>query len=309
MTSPRLARSFSTPPSIALVTFNDVPDPDDTLKYRRLGPMAIESHRRYARHHGYEFIDEVVIDRRRPACWAKIPALLDAFDRCEWVVWADADTLIVDRDRRLESFLAEVRPHHQLVVQSPREHFEALGVDLATAMDIQPLNTAVFFMRASDWSREFLHEAYDREFFVDCGERWNGIGEQEAMIDVLRRRADEGRVRYVEDLHGHPRTCRFGANAASGSDMKSGDGAGNMFAHFYGNNARYLVGADECERVITRWERAVERDDPWPDDPERLHWCCIQNRHPDAVIDRGEPDRFLYRRADIVGTVVSSTMT
>src|ERR1700733_5493097 len=69
---------------LAVITFNDVPAINHTYKYDVLGPMAIENRRRYCVRHGYDFVSEVTIARDRPACWAKIPAILDAFRTHEW---------------------------------------------------------------------------------------------------------------------------------------------------------------------------------------------------------------------------------
>src|ERR1051325_7287036 len=111
---------------IAVITFNDVPRINQTYKYERLGPMAIENRRQYCRRYGYRFIYEVALDRARPACWAKIPAILAALNEHRWVLWADADTLVVNPFIRLEKFCDE---RFDIIVQSMDQYFILLGLD------------------------------------------------------------------------------------------------------------------------------------------------------------------------------------
>ena len=99
---------------LAVITFNDVPSVNYTYKYERLGQMALENRRRYCELHGYRFISDVPIAADRPACWAKIPALLKALETHTWVLWADdSDTLIFNPLCRIEGFCD---PDYDLVV-------------------------------------------------------------------------------------------------------------------------------------------------------------------------------------------------
>lgn len=264
------------PADIAMITFNDVPAINTSLKYEVLGELAIENHRRYCARHGYRFISDVPIARDRPACWAKIPAILAAFEEHEWVLWADSDTLIFDR-RPLDRFLV---PDHDMVVQSHDAFFRLIGVPIEQGMARMPINTGVFLMRRSAWSRDFLERAYAQTGFVTGGAIWDGIGEQEAMIAVLNQTpADRARIAHVDGLQNHPALYR----------------PGDMFVHFYGNHARHRIPTDQCREVIGRWEDAVLNDRPLPDDIARFHWCCIQNVSPDQPVVRGDLDHFLYQ--------------
>ena len=49
---------------IAVVTFNIVPQINYSLKYERLGQIALADRRRYCRLHGYDFIDNEVFPAR-----------------------------------------------------------------------------------------------------------------------------------------------------------------------------------------------------------------------------------------------------
>lgn len=266
---------------IAVITFNVVPANDRMFKYERLGEMAVENRRLYCERHGYTFIDEVELPDDRPVCWAKIPAILRAFEDHDWVLWADSDTLILDRSRRLEDFCD---PAHDLVVQSHDEYFEFIGVDPAEGRAAMPINTGVFLIRTSDWSRRLLEEAWRQEHLICRNEVWSGIGEQEAMIEVLQRHPEDmRRIRYVEHLQNHPRFHR----------------KEDMFVHCYGHYARHYIPLEQCEEVLSRWEAANASGAPFPDDIARLHWCSIQNKDPHSSLVHGDLDLYLYTAEDI----------
>jgi galactosyl transferase GMA12/MNN10 family len=267
--------------SIAVITLNAIPAVNHTFKYDRLGQMAIANRRHYCRRHGYTFVGEGPIPDDRPACWAKIPAILRAFDTHRWVLWADSDTLVMDPSRLLEPFCDS---GYDLVVQSHEEYFRVVGVPLAQGLDRMPINTGVFLIQATDWSRQFLERAYRQEQFVSRGEVWNGIGEQEAMIAVLREHPeDRRRIKYVEHLQNHPKFHR----------------PGDLFVHFYGNHARHRLPPDAVEEVLQRWEQACTDGEALPGDLTRFHWCCIQNKDPEARLVRGDLPRYLYAPRDI----------
>ncbi len=267
---------------IAVVTFNTVPQVNLTFKYETLGRMSIENHRRYCERHGYHFISEVPVAADRPACWAKIPALLAALETHPWVLWADSDTLVFAHDQRLEDMCD---PHYDLVVQSHEEFFRFIGMPIAAGLKRMPINTGVFLMRASAWSRNFLQAAYAETQFVSHGEIWDGIGEQEAMIALLQRNP-EGlrRIKYVTGLQNHPRFYQ----------------PGDLFVHFYGNHGVHRLPVAECEQIISRWDKAIRQSAPLPTDLARFHWSCIQNKQAESPIVSGDLARYLYTPADIM---------
>ncbi len=267
---------------LAVVTFNHVPEVNHTFKYERLGAMAMENRRLYCERKGYSFISEVPPAEGRPACWAKIPALLGALQSHRWALWADSDALLFDADGDLERFCD---PDHDLVVQSHEEFYQLIGMPLERGLDAMPLNSGVFLIQASAWSLAFLEAVYAQSQYVTHGEVWDGIGEQEAMIHLLRRHPeDRRRIKYVEGLQNHPRLYR----------------RGDAFVHFYGNHAPHRIGADDCEEVLARWETANRTLSPFPPDRARFHWCCIQNKQPGGPKVRGDLGHYLYTEADLL---------
>lgn len=266
---------------IAVITFNDVPAVNPTAKYDRLGSMALANRRQYCARHGYSFVADVPIARDRPACWAKIPAILDAFRTHDWVLWADSDALVAEPAIPLDRF---IDPVHDMVVQSHDTFFRHVGIPAEEGRRRMPINAGVFLIKASNWARNFLHNAYRRTEFVTHGAIWDGIGEQEAMIAELQRNPDDlHRIRHVDDLQTAPRFHR----------------PGTLFLHFYGNHAQHHVPAETCAAVIDRWDRTVRAGAPLPDDRILFHWCCIQNRDPHAPAPGGDLRRYFYTHSDL----------
>lgn len=272
------------PGDIALVSFNRVPEVNPSCKYERLGPMALANQRRYAERHGYGFFGSVLPAADAadiPACWHKLPAILQALQSHSWVLWADSDALVLNPALGLEDLCD---PLFDLVVQRPRAYFERIGQDPDAGLAAMPINSGVFMVQATSWSRQLLEDAFALRPAASLDRFWNGIGEQEALIKMLKRKpADFARIRYVDGLQSHPALHQ----------------PGNRFVHFYGNQASHLISAGECEEVLQRWERALAGCEALPIDLARFHWCCIQNKVADAAIDRGGPERFLYRPEDI----------
>jgi hypothetical protein len=270
--------------ALALITFNHVPSTNHTFKYERLGQMALENRRLYCERQDYRLISDVPVAPDRPACWAKIPALLKALEIHAWVLWADSDTLIFDHSCRLERFCD---PAYDLVVQSHEEFYRFIGMPLQQGLDLMPINTGVFLIRSTSWSMQFLKEAYAQTQYVSGGEVWDGIGEQEAMTHLLRQNPkDRRKINYVEGLQNHPRFYRDG----------------DVFVHFYGNHAPHRIPLAECEEVLRRWEHANRAGAPFPSDLARFHWCCIQNKRSDSPVIRGDLAHYLYRPEDIAPT-------
>jgi hypothetical protein len=267
--------------AIAVITFNDVPAINPTCKYDVLGRMAIENRRRYCAIHGYNLISDVPIARDRPACWAKIPAILHAFRTHEWVLWADSDTLVLAGTRDLESFCD---PAYDLIVQMHDRYYERLGIPVAEGVRRMPINTGVFLIRATVWARDFLKRAYQETAFITRGAVWDGIGEQEAMIALLHQAPEDlRRIKYVDLLQAPPAFYRPGC----------------LFMHFYGNRTHHRIPAAECHEVLARWETAVLRGGPLPTDHARFHWACIQARDPGDPAPGGDLPRYFYRPEDI----------
>ncbi len=70
--------------------------------------LGIENKHVYCEKHGYDFIfTEETLDHSRHPYWQKILLTLKAMEnpQYQWVVWIDADTLIMDLSTPLEDFI------------------------------------------------------------------------------------------------------------------------------------------------------------------------------------------------------------
>jgi hypothetical protein len=269
----------------ALVTFNDIPSNETTLKYHVLGQMSQLSHQLYCARHNYAFINQVEIDRSRPACWSKLLAIHNALQEHEWVLWADSDTLISNASLRLEE-LCDSR--YDLIVQYQEFWWKLVGIKDGTRHS--PINSGVFLIKSSPWSSHFLQESYAQTQYVTHGEVWDGIGDQEAMNHCIRTHPKyRDRIKYVEWLQISPKL--FQENY--------------LLVHFYGNHGQHHIPSHECETVFERWATAIENKDPLPQDKARFHWCCIQSTNQYPATATVGLDHFMYTTKDIslIGTV------
>ena len=125
-------------PRIRLITAYD----DAIADY---GDIAAKNHADYAARHGYaHHVYRSGFDPSRPPAWSKILFTLRAMRGADWVVWIDADILIMDQARRLESFIT---PGHDFILgqhQLPNPH----------------ANTGFFFVRRRLWTRALLRHTY-----------------------------------------------------------------------------------------------------------------------------------------------------
>ncbi|MCX6927631.1 MAG: hypothetical protein NT154_31145, partial [Verrucomicrobia bacterium] len=125
-------------PDFALVTLYDA-------NFREVGRVTAARMRQYARQHGYRFVEHLSsLDPARHPSWNKILAVTRTLDQCrtKWVVWLDADAVIMNLGQRLEDLLVE-------------------GRDVIFGSDFNGLNCAVFLVRNCDWSRRFLATVYN----------------------------------------------------------------------------------------------------------------------------------------------------
>lgn len=131
---------------IAVVTLGD-----ENVKH--WNEMSFPNKDRYCQRHGYDFIsiDHLLDDR--PPGWSKILLLLQHLDDYDYLFWSDTDSLIVESQVRLEELFS---PEFDLVFCMGGEQGE-----------LWTLNSGEFFVKNTEWSKNFLHEVYNQEFLVN----------------------------------------------------------------------------------------------------------------------------------------------
>lgn len=124
----------------------------------------------YCAKHGYTFIDdETILDKSRPIPWSKIHLLLKYLNEYDYLVWIDADILIMNMEIKLESFIERYSQYDQIC-----------------GSDWRMENTGVWFIKNSDFSHNFLKAIWDNEYDEkeDPKERYMNW-EQGSFINLL----------------------------------------------------------------------------------------------------------------------------
>ncbi|SMQ51251.1 unnamed protein product [Zymoseptoria tritici ST99CH_3D7] len=138
--------------------------------------QALSTHLAHAEVHQYPMflLNHKLID----GLWNKEAALLDVVldqltrsksERLEWLMWVDADTVIMNKQIPLEVFLPPLSFHKE--------------VNLLYTKDWNGLNNGVFFLRVSPWAMEFLSSILAYRTFRPDEEL--DFTEQSAMARVL----------------------------------------------------------------------------------------------------------------------------
>ena len=107
----------------------------------------------YAKKHGYHLYDgSNVLDRSRPPSWSKIRAVqrLLQQEACDWVFWLDADTVVMNSDKRIEDFL-------------PSDPTKDL---LLSADDGGGYNAGAWLIHNTEWASNFLDTWWNMRSFV-----------------------------------------------------------------------------------------------------------------------------------------------
>jgi hypothetical protein len=125
----------------------------------------------YCIKHNYDLIiDEQVYDMSRPYPWSKIKLIQKYLYLYEYVVWLDADLLIMNLDTKLESFINPLMndiyiTESNIVNESSTTQEQRIDILLAHDKDI--LNTGVMFIRNCEWSYKFFELLYAQEQFIN----------------------------------------------------------------------------------------------------------------------------------------------
>ena len=138
---------------------------------------SIPSFVKYAERWGYDlYVFPVSLDTSRPTPWSKIRAMLDLMkeDKYEWYVWLDDDIYITNPNMQLVQFINDYGRQAELIVSAHKSL-------LTTPEDI---NSGLFLIRNSAWSREFLQKVWDigtYRYNTEKGSLWD----QSAICELL----------------------------------------------------------------------------------------------------------------------------
>lgn len=148
------------------------------LKWRQfdnLLEMTWPNKQAYCEKHGYHLFDSSpYLDNSRPPSWSKIVAArrLLTVEQCDWVIWLDADTVIMNSDKKLEPLLP------------------ANADFVVTKQKISSYNAGAWIIRNSEWSKAFLDTWWNMDEYV----RVKGLsvsGDNDALYHYLTERISE----------------------------------------------------------------------------------------------------------------------
>ena len=154
-------------PKICMTTLTDEQAADwlqRMLKWRQFNnllEMTWPNKQAYCKKHGYHLYDSSpYLDTTRPPSWSKIVAarrLLtldeakDGEKPCDWVVWLDADTVVMNSQKKLEDILPSPTLKQDLVI---------------TRQKFGSYNAGAWMIRNTPWAIEFLDTWWGMEKFV-----------------------------------------------------------------------------------------------------------------------------------------------
>ena len=133
-------------------------------EYKQTIRLCTESQEAHVKKHGYTRItDESVYDPTRAHSWSKIRILQKYIKDYDYIVWMDADVLIMNQNRNIEDFI-------QLL---PENKFLLIG------RDFNNLNAGIFVMKNCPLAHEFLDDVWSKTQYLNH-EWW----EQAAIIEL-----------------------------------------------------------------------------------------------------------------------------
>mmetsp|Transcript_79338 Transcript_79338/g.220714 ORF Transcript_79338/g.220714 Transcript_79338/m.220714 type:complete len:488 (-) Transcript_79338:91-1554(-) len=142
-----------------------------------LPKYATSNHQIYADRHGYRYhVGRERLDPERPPAWGKIVMMHRALQEPEvdWWLWFDCDTYFMNMSVTLDSLLYK----YGAVRTSGEEDSGSADVGLdpdfqmLVAEDHAMLNTGAFFLRSSDWSKDFLRNVWGPDDSIWTDHPW-----------------------------------------------------------------------------------------------------------------------------------------
>eukprot|EP00435_Cladocopium_sp_Y103_P028929 s186_g7.t1 len=163
LTGPMPERRAGGRASVVMVTICNYPE--DSMLPR----LAAFVHGIYAQRYAYRHHRHSRHASDRPAAWGKVAAMQEALQDgpYNWALWVDCDLFFMDLNKSLDPLL-------------PPETGD--GVKMVITEDAQTLNTAIFFMRRSEWSLKLLEKVWGGESSAFVDHTW---WEQQAFVQEL----------------------------------------------------------------------------------------------------------------------------
>lgn len=203
-----------------------------------MGDLVAQNHALYAHRHGYRYtMIPRMLDRHRPPAWSKVLAVQDRLEsgECEWVMWMDADVVIMNHSVLLEQSLLSADDRDLIV--TPDASF---GV-----------SSGVWLIRRGEWSRQFLKRWWNLKHFV----RSKGLslsGDNKAFGYLVGQILEDDNER--EHIHVIPERCAMNSNAVflneNALNKKTTEWMGSTTYFHPGDFIAHAAGVDQKELAI-----------------------------------------------------------
>lgn len=133
-------------------------------KYYEAVKLGIITKQEYCQKYGYDFICiREHLDPSRPPSWSKILLIQQLLPNYQWVFWSDADSLIMNPEYTLESYIDE--QYSLIITSDPYAEFSA----------------GHFLIKNCPWSFDLLERIYARDDLIH--HNW---WEQQALIATVQ---------------------------------------------------------------------------------------------------------------------------
>ncbi|KAG6550630.1 hypothetical protein Mapa_007727 [Marchantia paleacea] len=183
----------------AMVTCSDGSKTIPHRSFEGLMDLVTPNKQSYVERHGYDFIDASdVLDRNRPPSWSKILAMKKHLPNYEWVFWNDADSVVTNPSITLEGIIDSI------VGDLDWQHMP----DLIVTKDVTGVNAGMFFMRNTEWSRQFLDLWWNQTSFVEPFGLCKS-GDNSALKHIIATMPEAERRQHVRIP---PMQCVFNSN-------------------------------------------------------------------------------------------------
>lgn len=122
-------------------------------EYKKIVKYGIRSKKSYCQKQKYDYHDdEDVYDKSRPHAWSKVNLILRYIDQYDFIMWIDADTLIMNPDIRIEERIKDMMTE---------------DIDISLVSDHTGPNTGIMLIRCTKWAKNFWKTLYDQHQFIN----------------------------------------------------------------------------------------------------------------------------------------------
>lgn len=122
---------------------------------------------KYCDIHGYSFRTKDIVNFDRPAAWFKILAIQSEMnDDCDYILWIDTDTLILNLKQKLEDFIQDNKY-------------------LYLSEDMNGINSGILLIKNNALMKDFLDKAYELYSIYNEKHPLGGVWEQAAIWHLV----------------------------------------------------------------------------------------------------------------------------